>query len=186
MPILMTVTKGRVPVHIWTTDVDAGAIDQLTNVSMLPILAGPVVAMPDVHVGIGATVGSVIPTVKAVIPASVGVDIGCGMAAVQLSVRAEDLPDGLAPVRRAIEAAVPVGFGMHDLDDAPTAAIQHLATGRAALLEKYPVIGTLQKSQSIWMRQMGTLGATISSSCVWMRRAVSGSCSTPVAVGSVM
>jgi tRNA-splicing ligase RtcB len=80
------------------------------------------------------------------------------MAAVQLSVRAEDLPDGLAEVRRAIEAAVPVGFGMHDLDDAPTAAVQHLATGRAALLEKYPVIGTLQKSQSIWMRQMGTLG----------------------------
>lgn len=158
MPIMMTVTKGRVPVHIWTKDVEPEAIDQLTNVSMLPILAGPVVGMPDVHAGIGATVGSVIPTVMAVIPAAVGVDIGCGMAAVQLSVRAEDLPDGLARVRQAIEAVVPVGFAMHETNDAPEIEVQRLAGGHAVLLDKYPVLETMQKSRSVWTRQMGTLG----------------------------
>src|SRR5918995_4424583 len=69
--------------------------------------------MPDVHLGIGATVGSVIPTVGAIIPAAVGVDIGCGMCAVRTSIRAEHLPDSLAEIRAGIERAVPVGFGMH-------------------------------------------------------------------------
>ena len=65
--------------------------------------------MPDVHLGIGATVGSVIPTLKAIIPAAVGVDIGCGMMAAKTTLRAEDLPDNLGPLRSAIEQAVPHG-----------------------------------------------------------------------------
>ena len=65
--------------------------------------------MPDVHLGIGATVGSVIPTLKAIIPAAVGVDIGCGMMACKTSLRAEDLPVNLGPLRSAIERAVPHG-----------------------------------------------------------------------------
>ena len=73
----------------------------------LPILAGHVAIMPDVHLGIGATVGTVIPTEGAIIPAAVGVDIGCGMNAVRLNLRAEDLPDGLRAVRSALEAGVP-------------------------------------------------------------------------------
>lgn len=90
--------------------VESDALAQSENVSSLPILAGPVALMPDVHLGKGATVGSVIPTRKAIIPASVGVDIGCGMLAVKFNMRANDLPQNLSSVRRAIESVVPVGF----------------------------------------------------------------------------
>lgn len=113
MGIQKTIRKGRVPVKIWTEDVDSQAIDQLVNIAQLPFIHGHVAAMPDVHVGLGATVGSVIPTLKAVIPASVGVDIGCGMMAARLSINANQLPDSLARVRSSIEADVPVGFNMH-------------------------------------------------------------------------
>jgi tRNA-splicing ligase RtcB len=82
---------------------------QLANVARLPIVFRHIAAMPDVHLGIGATVGSVIPTVKAIIPAAVGVDIGCGMMACKTTLCAEDLPDNLAPLRAAIERAVPHG-----------------------------------------------------------------------------
>jgi len=102
---------GGVPIKMWTkgVPVDERAIAQLTNASRLPIVFKHVAAMPDVHVGIGATVGSVIPTIKAIIPAAVGVDIGCGMMAVRTSLNATDLPDNLAPLRSAIEKAVPHG-----------------------------------------------------------------------------
>src|SRR5213075_1963006 len=82
-------------------------------VAQLPIVFGHVAAMPDVHEGIGATVGSVIPTRRAIIPAAVGVDIGCGMNAVRLTLTANDLPQNLSRVRSAIEAAVPVAFEQH-------------------------------------------------------------------------
>ena len=83
MPIKQTLHKGLVPVHIFTDDIHHAALQQLINISKLPIVHPHVAAMPDVHVGIGATVGSVIPTRAAVIPAAVGVDIGCGMKAVR-------------------------------------------------------------------------------------------------------
>lgn len=86
---------------------------QIRNIAALPILAGHVAIMPDVHLGKGATVGSVIPTRGAIIPAAVGVDIGCGMVAVKTTLTAEDLPDSLAKIRSAIEAVVPVGFSYH-------------------------------------------------------------------------
>jgi tRNA-splicing ligase RtcB len=91
--------------------VEPEALAQLEGVARLPIVHRWVAGMPDVHLGIGATVGSVIPTLGAVIPAAVGVDIGCGMMAVQTTLHGRDLPDDLAPVRNAIERAVPHGRG---------------------------------------------------------------------------
>jgi tRNA-splicing ligase RtcB len=157
MPIIKTINKGRVPVHIWTDDIEAEAIQQLVNISMLPIVHGHVAAMPDVHTGIGATVGSVIPTVKAVIPAAVGVDIGCGMAAVKLSLKANELPDNLRAIRGAIEDAVPVGFDMHELNQAPKAGANRLNDRLRRLVEKYPAIADAQKPY-VWVRQLGSLG----------------------------
>ena len=85
MPVLQEIREGGVPVKVYTGEIDAAARQQLVNVSRLPIVHHHVAAMPDVHFGIGATVGSVIPTLRAIIPAAVGVDIGCGMIAARLS-----------------------------------------------------------------------------------------------------
>ena len=103
-------TEG-VPIKAWIDGVHADdkALDQLRNVARLPIVHSHVAAMPDVHWGIGATVGSVIPTRGAIIPAAVGVDIGCGMMAVRTSLMAADLPDNLKGLRSSIERAVPHG-----------------------------------------------------------------------------
>jgi tRNA-splicing ligase RtcB (3'-phosphate/5'-hydroxy nucleic acid ligase) len=102
---------GGVPIKMWTrgVPVEDEAKRQLSNVARLPIVFKHIAAMPDVHFGIGATVGSVIPTLKAIIPAAVGVDIGCGMMACKTTLAAADLPDNLAPLRSAIECAVPHG-----------------------------------------------------------------------------
>ena len=102
-------------VRAWTNgvEVEHEAIAQIRNIAALPVVAGPVAIMPDVHVGKGATVGSVIPTRGAIIPAAVGVDIGCGMCAVRTSLVANHLPDSLGKIRSAIESLVPVGFSMH-------------------------------------------------------------------------
>ena len=107
----VTQVENAVPVKHWTRGVpfEDDARRQLTNIAKLPFIHRWVAAMPDVHLGKGATIGSVIPTVGAIIPAAVGVDIGCGMMAVQTSLRAEQLPDNLAPLRSAIEKAVPHG-----------------------------------------------------------------------------
>src|SRR5699024_10914592 len=100
------------PIKIWTDDIDPGALDQLRNVSTLPFVhPHGVVAMPDVHVGIGATVGRVIATDVSVIPSAVGVEIGWRTNAVRLSLKANDLPDNLAPIRHQIEHSVPLGPG---------------------------------------------------------------------------
>jgi tRNA-splicing ligase RtcB (3'-phosphate/5'-hydroxy nucleic acid ligase) len=103
--------QGGVPVKLWTrgVPVEDEARRQLANAARLPVVFRHIAAMPDVHFGIGATVGSVIPTVRAIIPAAVGVDIGCGMIACKTSLTAQDLPDNLAPLRAAIERAVPHG-----------------------------------------------------------------------------
>lgn len=106
-------------------DVALAALDQLANVAALPWVEALRV-MPDVHYGMGATVGSVIAMRDAVSPSAVGVDIGCGMRAVQTSLTVQDLPDSLGPLRASIEAAVPVGFDSHDeparIDDAELSA----------------------------------------------------------------
>ncbi|MFG6430318.1 RtcB family protein [Roseateles sp. LYH14W] len=109
----LTQPEGGVPIKAWTrgVPVEPKALEQLANAARLPVVFKHVAAMPDVHVGIGATVGSVIPTLKAIIPAAVGVDIGCGMMACKTTLTAEDLPDSLAALRSAIERAVPHGGG---------------------------------------------------------------------------
>jgi len=99
----------RVPVKVWTTDIEETARVQLENLSRLPFVLKHVAVMPDVHWGNGTSVGTVIPTIKAIIPAAVGVDLGCGMMALRLNLKASELPDSLAPLRSAIEAAVPHG-----------------------------------------------------------------------------
>ncbi len=99
------------PIKAWTRGVlfEDEARAQLRNIAGLPFVHKWVAAMPDVHAGLGATIGSVVPTVGAVIPAAVGVDIGCGMIAVQTTLTASDLPDDLAPLRSTIERVVPHG-----------------------------------------------------------------------------
>lgn len=111
--------EGSRPIKAWverredgTLNIEDSALQQAKNLARLPFIASNGVAlMPDVHAGIGSTVGSVIATDKAIIPAAVGVDIGCGMNAVRLSLKASDLPDSLAGIRSAIEAVVPLGAG---------------------------------------------------------------------------
>src|SRR5262245_39128613 len=100
-----------VPIKAWTVGVpfEPGAEKQLKNIASLPFVHKWVAVMPDAHQGMGATVGSVIATAGAVIPAAVGVDIGCGMMAARTSLRASDLPDDLRAIRSAIEARVPHG-----------------------------------------------------------------------------
>src|SRR5436305_7529396 len=104
-------TESGLPIKAWTKGVqlEDQARKQLLNVASLPFIFKWVAAMPDVHWGIGATVGSVIPTKGAIIPAAVGVDIGCGMMAVKTSLTANHLPDSLGGIRAAIEKAVPHG-----------------------------------------------------------------------------
>jgi len=102
----------RVPVKIWTQDIEDQAEQQALKLAQLPFIhKNGVALMPDVHAGIGSTVGSVIATERAIIPAAVGVDIGCGMNAVRTSLRAEDLPESLRDVRLQIERDVPLGAG---------------------------------------------------------------------------
>ena len=107
----MNVEGGR-HVKMWTRGVpiEDEAKKQLENIARMPFVHSHLAVMPDVHVGKGATVGSVIATQGAIIPAAVGVDIGCGMMAVQTSLKASDLPDSLAKVRAGIERAVPHGM----------------------------------------------------------------------------
>src|SRR3954469_25991670 len=99
----------------WTnpSEIEGVALDQLKNISSLPWVFHHVAAMPDVHFGKGATVGSVIAMKNAVAPAAVGVDIGCGCAAVKTSLKASDLPDDLRGIRSQIERTIPVGFNQH-------------------------------------------------------------------------
>lgn len=108
---VINVEGGR-PVKMWTrgVPVEEQAKRQLANTARMPFIFRHVAAMPDVHVGIGATVGSVIATKGAIIPAAVGVDIGCGMMAVQTTLKASDLPESLSFIRTQIERAVPHGF----------------------------------------------------------------------------
>ncbi len=157
--------EGGLPIKMWTrgVPVDPAARQQLERVAKMPFVFKHVAVMPDVHVGIGATVGSVIPTKGAVIPAAVGVDIGCGMMAVRTSLVGADLPDTLKELRAAIERAIPhgrdVGKGKRDPGSwgEPPAEIADAWSsldGRfTAILAKYP---KLAKANTI--THLGTLG----------------------------
>jgi len=102
---------GLATIKTWTKGVpfENEAKQQLLNIASMPIVHSHIAVMPDVHLGKGATIGSVIPSVNAVIPAAVGVDIGCGMVATKTTLKASQLPDNLKPIRDAFEAAVPHG-----------------------------------------------------------------------------
>ena len=163
MPIALELDQGRVPVKVWTADLEPQARRQLENVAALPIVHGHIAAMPDVHAGIGATIGSVIPTKGAIIPAATGVDIGCGINAVQLSITAKDLPESLRAIRGAIESAVPVGFDMHASGGVQGGgrdkSARALANGLERIVARSPAIASMQKNfQETWRRQLGTLG----------------------------
>jgi tRNA-splicing ligase RtcB len=143
----------KVDIRLWTRahEVEAVALDQLRNISALPWVFHHVAAMPDVHYGKGATVGSVIAMKGAVSPAAVGVDIGCGMGAVQTNLTASDLPESLRQVRFDIEAVIPVGFAAHNHPVPSPAA--------TALLQEFSgLTSEVQKLAGKARCQLGTLG----------------------------
>jgi tRNA-splicing ligase RtcB len=161
MPIAQELRQGRVPVKVWARSLEDAARKQLENVAQLPIVHGHIAAMPDVHAGIGATVGSVIPTKGAIVPAAVGVDIGCGMNAVRLSLTAKELPDSLVAIRSAIEAAVPVGFDQHGAKatSARAKAAKALEPRLDRIVETTPALRRMQRDfDTTWLRQLGSLG----------------------------
>lgn len=154
------------PLKMWTrgVPVEESAMQQLRNLASLPFIHSHVAAMPDVHWGMGATVGSVIATKGAIIPAAVGVDIGCGMMAVQTTLKADELPDNLHDIRSSIEAAVPHGRtdngGINDrgawgdLPDSHANRWAGLADRYAAIIEKHP-----KAENKSHARHLGTLGS---------------------------
>jgi len=156
----------------WTKGVqfESQARDQLKNIASLPFIHKHVAAMPDVHLGKGATVGSVIATKGAIIPAAVGVDIGCGMNAVRLSLTADDLPDNLRNIRGMIEQMVPVGnedhgwtFARRTIHDKTPKLLNNihaqLEPGFKALVSKHPNIEKMGRELARRVyRQIGTLG----------------------------
>jgi tRNA-splicing ligase RtcB len=148
----------QAPIKAWTegVPVERAALEQLRNVAGLPFVFKHVAAMPDVHLGKGATVGSVIPTKGAIVPAAVGVDIGCGMCALRTTLTSHQLPDGLAGLRSAIEAAVPVGRASHQevTKAADKQWYRNFKDDYVAIEAKHPGIAT-RKSAAF---QIGTLG----------------------------
>ncbi|HEW97717.1 MAG: RtcB family protein [Candidatus Parabeggiatoa sp. nov. 3] len=159
MPIKRVLSTGRFPVKIYTDDIESEATQQLHELSTLPFIHKHVAAMPDVHLGIGATIGSVIPTKGAIIPAAVGVDLGCGMAAVQLSLKASDLPDNLYGIRSQIEEAVPVGFNQHENPVLESSLLKQMKEQLDELLQKHPTLLKMKKHFDDWQLQVGTLGS---------------------------
>ncbi len=159
MPIKQVITEGRLPVKIWTDEVEPHARQQLVNLSTLPFIYRHVAAMPDVHSGIGATIGSVIATQNAIIPAAVGVDIGCGMIACRLSLEANDLSELLLKkVYDQINRDVPVGREQHKEDRALTDYALPFGTQLKRMTEKHPKLLKSFGKSSDWVRQMGSLG----------------------------
>lgn len=157
--------SGLIKAWVRGVPIEDAARAQLTNVARLPFIHKWVAVMPDVHWGIGATVGSVIPTHRAIIPAAVGVDIGCGMMAARTTLRADDLPDSLREVRARIERAVPHGFtdrgGNNDRGSWSNPPASHgaawddLRVRFERIVERHPKIGRGKDP----VRHLGTLGS---------------------------
>ena len=162
--IKKVINKGNVPVKIWTDDVESSAIDQLVNVANLPkgIIHKHVAVMPDVHMGKGCTIGSVIPTHKAIIPAAVGVDIGCGMMAVQTNLTSKKLPTNMKEIREAIERGVPLGSGGRHTEKSGTGYFPlEFAKDLSSLNFRFMDLKGLNKFilKKEWNAQLGTLGS---------------------------
>jgi tRNA-splicing ligase RtcB len=159
MPVRQEINEGGVPVRIYTGEIEPAARAQLVNVSKLPIVHHHVAAMPDVHLGIGATVGSVIPTLRAIIPAAVGVDIGCGMMAARLSLSSNEIDEGaLRKVFNQISRDVPVGFAQHKDRDVRDHAAKGFKKKLSVMLQKHPGIEKRKGKSTSWVHQLGTLG----------------------------
>lgn len=156
----------KAPTLMWAHEheVEPQALQQLRNIAALPWV-DRVAVMPDVHLGKGATVGSVVAMRNAVSPSAVGVDIGCGMIGVRTSLTASDLPDGLGALRAAIEAAVPVGFTAHE-DPVNVRRLRPvvghsgaMATGYDAFWDRFAALHAgVQNLEGRARRQLGTLG----------------------------
>jgi tRNA-splicing ligase RtcB len=148
--------EGPKPIKAWVQGVhfDERAKEQVMNLSHLPFVFKHIAVMPDAHWGMGSTVGSVIPTQKAIIPAAVGVDIGCGMMACQTTLNGNDLPDNLKPVRQAIEKAVPVGRGKwKEIPSRVAVQWKTIEEDFKNICEKHPEI-----SKTNNVNHLGTLG----------------------------
>ena len=158
--------KGHVPIKAWTKGVpfEQEAKQQLHNIASMPIVHSHIAVMPDVHLGKGATIGSVIPSVDAVIPAAVGVDIGCGMVATKTTLSASQLPDNLSAIRHAFEAAVPHGRtggrggrrdrgAWHNIPDIVALEWKKLEQRFELICQKHPAI---RKSNHV--KHLGTMG----------------------------
>ena len=177
------------PTHIndklisWASEIDEQTIGRREKTARLPIVEGHVALMPDAHVGMGATIGSVIPTTGAVIPAAVGVDIGCGMIAAELDVTEDQLPDSLEPLLVRIERAIPAGVGRgHDAVARQRATVGSRRTGRQPSWPR--TRRTVRPSSSArWVR--GTTSSSSASTsvvaCGWCctRAAVASATSSP-------
>ena len=162
------IATDNVPIKAWVNGVpiEDQAVRQLRNLASLPFMHRHVAAMPDVHWGMGATIGSVIATKGAIIPAAVGVDIGCGMCAMRTTLTASDLPDDLGPLRSAIEAAIPHGrsndggagdVGAHrELPPSVISAVSLLQPRLSDIVQKHPPIGKAANRAAI---HAGTLGS---------------------------
>lgn len=154
------INGGRVPIRLWARphDVEPEALRQLKSVAALPWVAHHVAVMPDVHVGKGATVGSVIALRDAVAPAAVGVDMGCGMAALETNLDASLLPDNLRSIRLAIEKAVPVGRAQHGEPAWPSASAELAARAATLLRALAELAPSAARHATRASRQLATLG----------------------------
>ena len=153
-------TEQGVPVKVWTEDLDKKAEEQLRNISSLPFIHSHVAVMPDAHLGIGCTIGSVIPTLAAIIPSAVGVDIGCGMMAAKTNLHAKDLPDNLSKLRHSIEKTIPLGPGMCHQKDVELGKLLNPFISRAEIdaFLKDDAEERFQVKAKKWRQQLGSLG----------------------------
>ncbi len=159
MPVKQVIQQGVVPVKVFTDDLEESARRQLINISKLPIIHHHVAAMPDVHAGIGATVGTVIATKRAVIPAAVGVDIGCGMIAARTSLNAGQLEEKtLRRLFDQISRDVPVGRDQHKDGREIAHAAAPFRKELKSIMESHPQLSKRFKRTANWAQQMGTLG----------------------------
>jgi tRNA-splicing ligase RtcB len=152
--------EGSRLIRLWTDDIEDAALNQAKNIARLPFIHHNGVAlMPDVHAGKGSTIGTVIATEKAVIPAAVGVDLGCGMNAVRLSLKASDLPDNLKEIRNQIERDVPTGRYEHKEDRIPREWSDTHSSELSSIQERSPGIGKIDRLTRKAAQQVGTLGS---------------------------
>lgn len=171
----MKVIASTRPIKMWTdhVPVEEQSMQQVMNISKMPFIYRHIAIMPDVHYGIGATVGSVIPTQGAIIPAAVGVDIGCGMMAAKTCLTSNDLPESLARLRELIEQAIPVGMNHFNEDTYPVESLGVFNHERySEIITKHPKI----EPKTHPFEQIGTLGSgnhfieicLDKSDCVWV------------------